>query len=751
MKKHGFKASDIKNLPKALSDPVAVFKGSVPGSFAILTELSINGNNVLVSLGIGKGTDVDFNIISSAYGKSNEGIVSWINNGKLLSANKEEALDYLRISAPIAEAQNNSELNSVTKIVQDFENPKLSSESSHISDKPRLQTAQDTELEAINNQFNAELQQQIDGTLPKGHNYKLGNAGEILQSALIPNLPIELQASRLNDKSMQENHPFDLSEVKDLPKAIQHPLAVFRSATHIGSFVIMTEIEHKGKNFVVALQANKKKGSIEINDIRSVYPKNNGQVANWIDEGLLEYADKQKMVEWFSKQRSNSAEVRKLFNRTAKIVQDFKNPKLSSESSHISDKRMSTIDRETWEKLIKWLKKTKLARNVFIDEASMREYLETHLGKKGAERFMTAWHGTAADFSRFQKEFMLTGEGAMLYGVGFYFTDKRSIAEAYAKNRPYTADNKVAAAANDLLVYNNNDEKLVLEILKLQGYAPEFEKQVEEFIKNRSGYLLKIKIHGEKTIDELNFIRYDKPLTASQRGSILKELNKIRDEKNENYYSAKTVVEGDTYDGNNVYQYLSGFLGSDIAASEFLLRAGIDGIQYPTEYTSKRAHEESYNYVVFDENAIEITDKIRFMSTPKGKVYGFVTPEGDIYLDPNLMNANTPIHEFGHLWNTFIRKYNKPLWKKGIELAKQSSYWKEVSENPEAFALKENAAEADIADEVLARMIGDKGADVFKEKGLGEKLRAWLNEVWEWIGSRLGIRGLTAEQIQNLT
>jgi hypothetical protein len=66
-----------------------------------------------------------------------------------------------------------------------------------------------------------------------------------------------------------------------------------------------------------------------------VYPKNNGQVANWIDERLLEYVNKQRMVEWFSKQRSNSAEVRKLFNHAAKVVQDFENPKFSEEKSNI--------------------------------------------------------------------------------------------------------------------------------------------------------------------------------------------------------------------------------------------------------------------------------------------------------------------------------------------------------------------------------------------------------------------------------
>jgi hypothetical protein len=189
-----------------------------------------------------------------------------------------------------------------------------------------------TDYNTINTQFNEELQRQIDGMLPKGksHIYKLGMPSEILHAAGLPFLPIELNATRLSNKSMQENHPFDLSEVKDLPKNIQNPLAVFRSATHIGSYVIMTEIEHHGKNYVVALQANKRKGRVEINDIRSVhYRSSNAHIANWVEERLLNYAEKQKMSEWLSKQRYNSAEVKQLFRRATKIIQDFENPKFS--------------------------------------------------------------------------------------------------------------------------------------------------------------------------------------------------------------------------------------------------------------------------------------------------------------------------------------------------------------------------------------------------------------------------------------
>ncbi len=204
---------------------------------------------------------------------------------------------------------------------------------------------QSTTQEQTNDRFNNELQQQIDGTLPKGHIYDLGMPSDTLLNAGLPNLPIEMAASRLSDKSMQENHPFDLSEIRNLPKAIQSPMAIFRSATRLGSFVVMTEIEHHGRNFVVAIQANRRKGRIEVNSIRSVhYRTSNYHIANWVTEGLLEYADKKRMVEWLSKQRYNSADVRKLFNHATNIIQNFDNPKNNNENIRLREMAAEVAD-----------------------------------------------------------------------------------------------------------------------------------------------------------------------------------------------------------------------------------------------------------------------------------------------------------------------------------------------------------------------------------------------------------------------
>ncbi len=52
---------------------------------------------------------------------------------------------------------------------------------------------------------------------------------------------------------------------------------------------------------------------------------------------------------------------------------------------------------------------------------------------------------------------------------------------------------------------------------------------------------------------------------------------------------------------------------------------------------------------------IEVDD-IQFFATPRGEVYGFVAPNGDIYLDETVISPEHPIHEYTHLWDRIVAK-----------------------------------------------------------------------------------------------
>lgn len=184
-------------------------------------------------------------------------------------------------------------------------------------------------LDEVNERFNQELQQQIDGTLSNGHIYSLGNPSDILLSTGIPNLPIELSSTRLAEKSAQRNHEFAISDVKNLPEALQSPIAVFSYGDKSKAQNVIVELDKNGKKFVVGLHLNQIRKGIEVNSIRGLFPKNNAEWLNWINQNKALYLNKEKIQALINKQRTNLADVEYLdLDSTTKIVENFENPKL---------------------------------------------------------------------------------------------------------------------------------------------------------------------------------------------------------------------------------------------------------------------------------------------------------------------------------------------------------------------------------------------------------------------------------------
>lgn len=188
---------------------------------------------------------------------------------------------------------------------------------------------------ALNTRFNNELQQQIDGNLPSNHIYQMGNPGKILLSTGVPDLPIQMNAKRLQGKATLFDHNFELYEVKDLVKALQNPLAVFSYGDKTKAQNIIVPLQKNGKNFIVGLSLNPTVGgkALEINSIRNVFPKDNSEWLNWISQGKALYLDKEKIQTLIAQQRTNLADVEYLdLDSAAKVVENFENPKSESKN-----------------------------------------------------------------------------------------------------------------------------------------------------------------------------------------------------------------------------------------------------------------------------------------------------------------------------------------------------------------------------------------------------------------------------------
>lgn len=201
--------------------------------------------------------------------------------------------------------------------------------------------------DAINARFNEELKEQLEGTLPQDHIYTLGLPGKILRSTGIPNLPIEMSASRANLKSNQENHPFSLEVLEDLPKMLQHPIAVFSYGDKRKAQNVIVEVEHQGQNLLVGLSLNQEKDGIEVNSIRGLFPKYTHGWLLWIQQGKALYLNKEAIQDKIEQWRTNLANVPYLnLDSITKVVETFENPPLASEDLGIGNDNQAAEDND---------------------------------------------------------------------------------------------------------------------------------------------------------------------------------------------------------------------------------------------------------------------------------------------------------------------------------------------------------------------------------------------------------------------
>lgn len=394
MRKHGFGLSELKNLPKAVASPIAVFNNyGASDNRSILTELRTADGNFLVTLTLGKGIDIDFNIVTSLFGKGDNKIINWFNSGYAAYIDKEKALNYLYLSAPIAEAASNSELSLATKIVEDFENPTLPED----DDVALYRKGAASSIEGLNRRFNEKLQEQIKGTLESGYVYQLGNPSAILLSAGFPNDPIELSASHLLNKAKTAHHPFDILDIEDLPKALQTPIAVFSYGDKSKSQNVIVGIQHGGKNFVVGIHFNQGKRGAIVSDIRGLYPKDNAEWLNWISQGKALYIDKNKIQTLISQQRRTLAEVDYLdLNSITKIVEDFENPTLPEDEDNTRFRKEQIHTKQFKDWFGDWENDPENASKV-VDESG--EPLVVYHGSRSTEDF-GVFDGTKSPHSR---------------------------------------------------------------------------------------------------------------------------------------------------------------------------------------------------------------------------------------------------------------------------------------------------------------------------------------------------------------
>ena len=158
---------------------------------------------------------------------------------------------------------------------------------------------------------------------------------------------------------------------------------------------------------------------------------------------------------------------------------------------------------------------------------------------------------------------------------------------------------------------------------------------------------------------------------------------------------------------------------------------------------------------------------VKFFKTPQGEVYGF-TIGGKVYIDPTIAKADTPIHEYSHLWADMVHAEDPEMWQHIKEVLTHDPDVKPFMDivrrrYPE---LTGEGTEDDFLKEVLSHFSGAKGlerleeaAKEFEEQdGNGHislakaraalaKVKAALDKFWGKVAELFGLRFKNAQEV----
>jgi len=123
-------------------------------------------------------------------------------------------------------------------------------------------------------------------------------------------------------------------------------------------------------------------------------------------------------------------------------------------------------------------------------------------------------------------------------------------------------------------------------------------------------------------------------------------------------------------------------------------------------------------------------------------VYGF-TSDGRVYLNPDKLSLNTPLHEFSHVWMSFLEENNPELLEKGYKLLEGTELLKrKIEEFGDTILARQEA---------MAEAIANRGETII-EAGKNSKFKNWLNAVFSYLKSKVnGFEGMSPKEIQNMS
>ena len=244
------------------------------------------------------------------------------------------------------------------------------------------------------------------------------------------------KSARLKDFIRKQDNEL-LSQVDKIGKEIKKQI---KDKSIYGGFDRFRK-DKDGKNIVVAINMEGHQNGIEVNEITSVYGRENFMdFARWTEKGLLEQGDYKKFQAWFTSlpEYNSQGESKAALEKVgAKIRQISESTKLALEEQQIrSQSQADAVRRQAGERVIGILQKAGVKTNVITETARKADNVTFEEAKKYVN----------------EREDKLASQ--FLNSIGF--TGVKMPVNYYLGNRDNISEDRM-----NYVIFNENDMKIV--------------------------------------------------------------------------------------------------------------------------------------------------------------------------------------------------------------------------------------------------------------------------------------------------
>lgn len=301
--------------------------------------------------------------------------------------------------------------------------------------------------------------------------------------------------------------------------------------------------------------------------------------------------------------------------------------------------------------------------------------------------YQAVYHGSPYNFDKFDLKHIGTGEGGHDYGWGLYFAERKDVAEWYRKTYATSTEYSLIKDGKDLTSFkwfvNSGISQAVIDFVandlsygNVDGAKETLRRYIDRVnerigtpnmergdIRKRNTYIKLLQLindgklegrrrHGQLykvEIPDDTYLLWDKPLREQsdkvqqllggkfgiklddgnwvvyvEIGREQVPLSVYQGTEEGRKFANEYLQHIKDYTGEEIYYELSNFLINSKSVSKYLHELGINGIKYLDEF-SRNAGEGTYNYVIFDDNAIQILEryysqKTSFEGRPNSRV-----------------------------------------------------------------------------------------------------------------------------------